>query len=105
MAFTWWRSRSLPWPRWQEAHLLPEHCYAVLGRMARRNGDYVILVDPFGTHANARGYARGAWNAGAPRNLGEPVQLGHRGAFAIPATWFDRLVHRVCWVETLGSEQ
>jgi len=105
MAFTWWRSRSLPWPRWQEARLLPEHCYAVLGRMSRRNGDYVILVDPFGTHANARGYARGAWNAGAPRNLGEPVQLGHRGAFAIPAAWFDRLVHRVCWVETSGSEQ
>lgn len=105
MAFTWWRSRSLPWPRWQEARLLPEHCYAVLGRMSRRSGDYVILVDPFGTHAHARGYAGGSWSAGAPRNLGEPVQLGHRGTFAIPAAWFDRLVHRLCWVETPGSEQ
>lgn len=105
MAFTWWRSRSLPWPRWQEARLLPEHCYAVLGRMSRRTRDYVVLVDPFGTHPNARGYARGSWAAGAVRNFGEPVHLGHRGTFAIPAAWFDRLVHRLCWVETLGPEQ
>jgi hypothetical protein len=99
MAYTTWKDRWLTHPAWWFTGLLPEHSYAVLGRMARGNRDYVVLVDPYGSHPQVPGYADGAWEDGAPRNRGEPVQLGVHGVFALPESWFNRMFERVCWVE------
>jgi hypothetical protein len=98
MAWTWAKDQFRT-SRWMDVGLLWDHAYAVLGRMTRRTGDYVVLRNPFGDHPYRSRFARGEWKSGAALNGGEPVRLGRSGVFALPKRDFDRCFHRIGWVE------
>lgn len=99
MAWTWPRSHSLPSPKWGEAGLLWDHAYALLGRMHRSGGDYVVLRNPFGTNPERAHFPGGTWPEGKAANGGVKVELDRHGVFACPTAIFDRFFHRTGWVE------
>jgi hypothetical protein len=95
MAWTPLRSKRRGWA---ESGLVDEHSYAVLGLVARRDRDFVVLRNPYGKNAHRPHFARGEWSEGAPRNGGQPVMLGEHGVFAIEARAFDRWFDGFAWI-------